>query len=250
MITHADTHYHFDWDRILRAFDSGSDFFNTEYGPIVPERELSQKHHAELSDAFLFKIAAILAIGEFGPNGPVNDPRRSEALIRSLEHDGFSLDNKKVILLPTEGAVSHEEEETRLGILIRNSGLPTASVIKGHLQEAAVNYMDGNKDHSSLGESRTLLQAVLDGISQEIEKTAHSRVALPGGTKNRWGYLEANGLLTSDEVAMFGAGWGFLSAGSHPGLPPREQARIGLILSMEFSQVLIMKWLDWRNQHP
>jgi hypothetical protein len=42
---------------------------------------------------------------------------------------------------------------------------------------------------------------------------------------------------------------GFLSAGSHPGLPPREQARIGLLLSMEFCQMLLLKWQYWRHEN-
>jgi hypothetical protein len=55
----------------------------------------------------------------------------------------------------------------------------------------------------------------------EIDKTGKSPVKLPGGTANRLDYLEKTGLFTTDEKAAFGAAWGFLSAGSHPGLTPR-----------------------------
>ena len=36
IIAHADTKYHFDWDRIVKAISNG-DFFMTEHGPLVPE---------------------------------------------------------------------------------------------------------------------------------------------------------------------------------------------------------------------
>jgi hypothetical protein len=40
--------------------------------------------------------------------------------------------------------------------------------------------------------------------------------------------------------------WGSLSAGAHPGVPEREQARIGLILALEFGQLLLVKFTNWK----
>lgn len=63
---------------------------------------------------------------------------------------------------------------------------------------------------------------------------------------NRLDYLQTVGFFTTDERAAFGAAWGFLSAGSHPGIPSRDEARIGLILSLEFAQVLLLKSVKWQ----
>jgi hypothetical protein len=62
---------------------------------------------------------------------------------------------------------------------------------------------------------------------------------------NRLQYLQDVGFFTSDEKTAFGAAWGFLSAGSHPGIPSRDEARIGLILSLEFGQLLLLKFANW-----
>jgi hypothetical protein len=52
------------------------------------------------------------------------------------------------------------------------------------------------------------------------------------------------GFFTPDEQAALNSAWGSLSAGAHPGVPEREQARIGLILALEFGQLLLMKFTN------
>jgi hypothetical protein len=250
VVQHAEKHYKFDWDRIVRSLDTG-EFFFTEWGPIVPE--MPQKDAEILGPVILTGIAAILAADALGPEGPVKGSlkNRIDPLIRSIEHDGFSVDAKNLKLIPLEGPISHEEEESRLAQLISTSRLQNAQVIKTHLEAAVENYVSGTQatDHASLGESRTLFQAVVDGISEGIDKSGKATVGLPGGTANRFEYLEKNGLVASDERTMLGSGWGFLSAGNHPGLPSRELARMGLLFSLELSQMLIMKWLHWKEQN-
>jgi hypothetical protein len=248
VLDHAGSQYQFDWDRMVRDLATGA-FFYTQYGPIVQEAELPRDQYALFGNLLLGHLAAIVVKGEFGPTGPMPGGLKTDALIRSLEHDGYAVDTRKVLLVKAEGPVSHEEEESRLAELLGRSGLPNIATSKKHLKDAVDQYVDGTKDHSSLGESRTLLQSLLDDISTTIDKTGlTSNVKLPGGTANRLDYMEKIGLFSSDERAAFGAAWGFLSAGSHPGLPPREQARIGLVLSMEFCQMLLFKWQHWRQQ--
>jgi hypothetical protein len=59
--------------------------------------------------------------------------------------------------------------------------------------------------------------------------------------KNQIEFLAKENLVSDDEKAAFLAAWGFLSAGAHPGLPPDEIGRIGLIFGLEFTQVLLVK---------
>jgi hypothetical protein len=233
-ITHAESYYHFHWDRIIRDLQSG-EFFQTEFGPIVEELEVPRARYELTGQVIVAKLAAILVVVELGADAPVLD---TEALRRSLEHDGFSVDEHNVKLVVREGPVSHQEEESELSRLIGISGLSNAEVIRKHLTDAVENYTDGTKDHSSLGESRNLLQAMVDEIYLGIRESERSKTGLPDGSKNRFRYLMENELLIEDEKFAFESAWSFLSAGSHPGLTPREQARIGLVLSLEFGQIL------------
>lgn len=64
--------------------------------------------------------------------------------------------------------------------------------------------------------------------------------------KDRIEYLTKVGFLVPDEEAALKSGWGSLSAGSHPGVPERDQARIGLVLALEFGQLLLIKFANWK----
>ncbi len=64
--------------------------------------------------------------------------------------------------------------------------------------------------------------------------------------KNRVQYLQDVHFLTPDENAAFGSAWGFLSGGSHPGIATQDGARISLILSLEFGQLLLLKFENWK----
>jgi hypothetical protein len=59
-----------------------------------------------------------------------------------------------------------------------------------------------------------------------------------GGTKNKIEFLEQASILSTDEQAAFLSAWGFLSSGNHPGLSSDEEGRIGMILCLEFIQIL------------
>jgi hypothetical protein len=56
------------------------------------------------------------------------------------------------------------------------------------------------------------------------------------------------GFFTADEKSSLLSGWGSLSAGSHPGVPEREQARIGLVVALEFGQLLMWKFCKLEDQ--
>jgi hypothetical protein len=169
----------------------------------------------------------------------------SEDLLRSLQLDGFDVDKVKWKLVALEGPVSAQAEEDRLTRIVKNSGLPQSAVILKHIEDAQSLYAEA-KDHPSLNESRNLIQALLDDISTETDAHGKHSTNLPGGTANRIEYLRKVGFLTQDEEAAFKSSWGSLSAGSHPGVPDRDQARIGLILALEFGQLLLMKFTNWK----
>ena len=227
-IKRAQSQYNFDWDRILRDLRSGSFFLTMD--ELVAEESQGQGEGEQL----LQRLAALASL-----------PQACDAVRRSLELDGFLVDTERVELRPLEGPISEQEEEDRFTLLIRSLELPAEATILKHLEDAGAHYREGT-DHSSLGESRSFLQALIDQISGETDRSAvHSR-RLPGGTKNRIEYLKKVGFLTGDEELALKSAWGTLCAGSHPGVPSREEARIGLILGLEFGQLLLLKFGSWK----
>lgn len=169
----------------------------------------------------------------------------SEELLRSLQIDGFDVDKVNWKLVPLEGPVSAQQEEDRLTRLVKGSGLPQSQVILKHIQDAISLYAEG-KDQPSLGQSRNIVQALIDEISTETASHGKHLAKVPGGTANRIEYLRNVGFFKPDEEASFKSAWGSLSAGSHPGVAEREQVRIGLVLALEFGQLLLMKFTNWR----
>jgi len=142
--------------------------------------------------------------------------------------------------------VSEAEEEELLAGLIKQSTLPSRATVLQHLSDARSNYLAGS-DHSSLNESRSFMQALIDDITTETGNIGGHAIAVPGGTANRVEYLRRVGFFTPDEESAFRSAWGTLCAGSHPGVPARHEARIGLILALEFGQLLILKFVDWNK---
>ncbi len=237
-VAHA-TGTYWEWTEILIELRRGAFFFVTDITGfstciVVEKRTLTPQEAPILGEYYIQKLAA------FGTTLPGSD-----SLSRSLQLDGFDVDKVKLRLVPLEGPVRAEEEEGRLTLIVKNSGLPQSSIILKHIDDAHSLYA-GGKDHPSLNESRSLIQALIDGISTETDAHGKHPAKLPGGTANRITYLKEVGFFTPDEEAAFKSGWGSLSAGSHPGVPEREQARIGLVLALEFGQLLMLKCANWK----
>ncbi len=236
-VTHAGSFYYWDWTRILIDMRSGR-FFQNPYSYAASDsitgKYLSDDNMRRLGEYYIQRLAAY-----------ATTLASSENLMRSLEFDGFAVDAANFKLAPLEGPVSAQEEEDRLTALVKSSGAPNASTVLKHVGDAHSLYTQG-KNHASLGESRNIIQALIDGISESTDANGKHSTKLPGGTANRITYLKDVGFFTEDEEAAFKSGWGYLSAGTHPGVPEREQARIGLVLALEFGQLSLMKFSNWK----
>jgi hypothetical protein len=112
-----------------------------------------------------------------------------EPVVRSLQLDGFDVDKAKLKLVSLEGPVSARQEEDRLTGLVKNSGVPNSRIVLKHIEDAQSLYAEG-KYHPSLNESRSLMQALIDGISVETDAHGEHSTKLPGGTSNRIKYLK------------------------------------------------------------
>jgi hypothetical protein len=237
-ITHGRGSYLFDWTRIIpdlrnSRFIFTHGYFDSPGANITGSPYLSRKEAVDLGEALLEHLTALAATLSQG-----------EAVGRALELDGLRVNREKLTLTPADSVVSEQEEENRLVALVKQSQLPNAAAILKHLGDAHELFVQG-KDHPSIGESRNLIQALIDDMSAATNASGAHSAGYPAGMANRLDYLQTVGFFTADEKTAFGAAWGFLSAGSHPGIPSRDEARIGLILSLEFAQVLLLKFAKW-----
>jgi hypothetical protein len=247
-IMQANNRHAWNWMSVLMDLRRGTFFFDRDgigrTRCIVPlDVGLHSEADAALLGEFYIQKLAAFAIA-LAPSSR-ESLLLSESLLRSLQLDGFDVDKVNLELVPLEGAVSAQEEEGRLTSLVNRSGVPQSRVVLKHIEDAQSLYADG-KDHASLNESRNLIQALIDGISSETNTHGGHSTKLPGGTGPRIEYLTKVGFFVPDEEAAFKSGWSSLSAGSHPGVPEREQARIGLVLGLEFGQLLLLKFTNWR----
>lgn len=240
-LTHAETNYGFGWRRIMvdlrdtRFFYPG-DF--ASYSANITGEYLNDSDAVVLGEALLQALAALATTLDQG-----------ERVKNSLQLDGFQVDPNGPRLIALEGPISEAAEEDALNVLLRESGLPNTVTIRRHVADAQSLFVD-TKHHPSLNESRNILQALVDEISAMTHQRGEHLIGLPGGTANRIKYLAEVGFFTADENSAFLSAWGALSAGSHPGVPDREEARIGLVLALEFGQLLLWKYRDWaKNAH-
>lgn len=238
-LTQAASFYEFNWDRILpdlrsgRFFTATNSYFELPSWNITGEY-LTDREARALGEHFIEMLAALATTLPHG-----------DSIANALQLDGLSVDVQKLRLIPLDGPVSAKEEETALSALVNRTGITDASTILKHMADADGLYLD-EKYHPSLNESRNLVQSLIDNIGGDTHKSGVHSAGFPGGTANRIEYLRTVSFLTADEMAALKSAWGALSAGSHPGVPEREEARIGLILALEFSQLLLLKFEDWK----
>ena len=128
-----------------------------------------------------------------------------------------------------------------------------------HIDHAMKNYSDG-KFHEALSESRSFIQSLIDTITTETVRFGGHGRPDPGlgGSYTKTGpriqFLADVMFLTSkphnkidEELGAVRTVWSYLCAGAHTGLTPREDSRIGLILALEFGQLLALKFKDWKT---
>jgi hypothetical protein len=159
-----------------------------------------------------------------------------EAIRLSLQLDGFEVSQDNLRLI--DGPISAEEEKSRLLAFLRASTLDRQDVISKHLTEAADLFSQG-KYHPAISEGRSALQAIIEETVILVEAKVGRRSG--GGTKNQIDFLEREKIFSPDDQQAFLSAWAFLSSGNHPGLSSEEQGRIGTILCLEFSQILLIK---------
>jgi hypothetical protein len=159
-----------------------------------------------------------------------------EAVRMSVQADGFTSARKE--LVPIDGPVSAEQEKSRLLADLKISKLGNKEVIAVHVKDAVKHFANG-KHHSAIGEARTALESAINETVVLLELMHNKKSG--SGTGNKIPFMEETQFLSSDERKAFLAAWGFLCSGNHPGISTEEQGRIGVILSLEFLQMLIIK---------
>jgi hypothetical protein len=220
LIDHA-AEKRYDWTRIIRDLHSGK----------VAQwiKGMLQYVPQVLQESILIKLTA-MAMEESDQSVD------TEALRLSLLLDGFEMSQGK--MLRAEGPVSVTKERSRLITDLEASSFARKRFISKHLEDAEDLFTEG-KMHPAMAEARSAFQAGIEDTVSCVQLTVPRRSG--GGLKNQIEFLSRESFFSSDEEQAFLAAWGFLCAGAHPGLPPDEVGRIGLILALEFTQVLLIK---------
>jgi hypothetical protein len=239
-VVHASSYYQFNLDEVLMTLRNGR-FFFPDIGYFgmptdnITGRYLDKEAAQQIGENFIQRLAALTTTL---PNG--------DSVANSLQLDGYSVNTQKLRLVPLENVVSAQEEGDALTVRVNSTGISNAETVLQHIADAKNLFVE-SKYHPSLNESRNVLQCLVDNISIDTHNNGAHSTKLPRGTANRIGYLREVGFLTTDEEAAFKSAWGALSAGSHPGVPDRDEARIGLILALEFGQLLLLKFGNWKT---
>jgi hypothetical protein len=258
------------WQAVLGRLRDGQFFYRDRWSngeedlrhwDNILGRYLPEAEAAKIGEVLIQRLAALIC-------SFFEQVSQVVLLSKVLRVDGFEVDKEKACLVDRnslypipECSISYVEERERLKALINHVGLPGQVVptIQTHIDHAVQNYTDG-KFHEVLGESRCFIQALIDTITTETVKFGGHRKRDPGlgGKSTKTGprieYLADVSFLSSnpqdrmdEELGAVRTVWAYLCAGGHPGLTPREDARIGLILALEFGQLLALKFKDWKT---
>ena len=196
-------------------------------------RAVSRDHRYDVGEFLCHQMLPRLTVMAFAES---KDRSIRDAILRSLQLDGFDVNNEQ--LRRIDGPVSIEEEKSRLLAFLKASKLGRQDVVAKHIKEAEDLFGQG-KYHPAIGEARSALQAIVEETVTLVEGKSGRKSG--SGFKNQIEFLERESFLSADDVGAFLAAWGFLCSGNHPGLSSEEQGRIGTVLCLEFSQILLIK---------
>jgi len=164
--------------------------------------------------------------------------------VSALRNDGFTLSFGKIIESGTE-VVDLPAELSATEKTVTNSKHDAIKTLLHHLQSAQKQMMDSAWGTAS-GEWRKFFEETIRGVWRltRLNNPDFATRDVHPPFKDVLLWLEQAGLFTSDEKAAYGAAWGFLSVGGHPGMTEGDIAHFCMILSMTFSHAAL-KRLDW-----
>ena len=208
------------------------------------EEEGVQDGDIERGNEVLLKFAELLNEALSG----LNDlpPQLHQELLARLSADGFSLVKCKFV--PTDSAaVDLPGEISFLKVKLSEAGFPNEKVMLHHFERAEKLFIEPEVGDTSIGQWRSFYEQLIKDIANTTSEKRNDIGNPPGGITNLFEWLKKVGFFTSDEEQAARAVYGFLCAGSHPGIPPEHAAHIALVLTMGFAQALVLKYLDWKG---
>jgi hypothetical protein len=227
----------FDFQKNLPKLHAGKLWKHDLYEVELPEyaREEQRFRTLEnLAEYLLVKAAEFRLQGE------------TQTLVRRLEIDGYEFRNGKLIPRDTT-PVDVNAEGDALTQLIKQCALPNEQIVLYHYGKADEVYAAGH-DESTLGEWRKFLEAILRDIAESTVPHRSDVKKNTGTMKDVLDYLLDVGFFDKDErTGSYGAIYGFFSAGTKPGIVPRDNAKAARILALTFSQLLLKKYAVWKE---
>ncbi len=174
------------------------------------------------------------------PHSPLFDD-----LLREFERDGYVLSGGRLVEADTS-IVDVPAEVSLLRASIDRSRHDNKSVLTHHFDTAAQQLEDEHWG-PTMGEWRKFFEEVLRGVwrfTRQKNRDAAAKIERPG-MADLFKWLQEVGFFTADEATAYGAVYGFLSGGNHPGIRDRDSARFCMILAMTFGHSCLLKLESW-----
>jgi hypothetical protein len=174
-----------------------------------------------------------------------NEYRR---FIASLKNDGFVFSGPNLVMLD-RSVIDEPAELSALERTIAASPHDNKKLLLHHLHEAQRQTLKAAWGPAA-GEWRKFYEETLQEIWRLVRLDDPQLKARPEkpNMKDLRIWLENLGLFTSDETIAYGAVFGFLSLGNHPGVSDEREAHFCMILSMIFVQAALEKMRWWADR--
>lgn len=168
--------------------------------------------------------------------------------VLSLRRDGLTENSGTVIDIDKE-IVDIPAEVSAIEQLISDGCHDGTATLMHHLKTAERQFVSKEWGPSA-GEWRKFYEEALRGVwrlTRQNDPQWAKRLEKPNFA-DVLNWLEEAKYFTSEEKNAYGAAWGFLSVGNHPGLPDPDVARLCKFLSLTFGHACLIKLEWWKKR--
>lgn len=194
------------------------------------------------NDLLLLLLEDILIAHPYGPQYEDNEAYQMalSRLERSLEIDGFKIENRKIVRISDEDVLEEHN------ILIKSLKEFGFDVTIHHLERSRTHFINSEWD-SSNGQTRKALEELTKKIAETIAERLSEDI--PIGTRakaprpvNIRKYLRNSGFLDDNEVELLRAFYQYASdKGAHPGLSNETESRLRRFILIGLCQFYLEK---------
>jgi hypothetical protein len=170
------------------------------------------------------------------------------SILHCMDADGLIWAEGKILDADRE-IVDIPAELSAFEKTMQSSGHDDLPLLQHHFSTAQRQFNDSEWGPSA-GEWRKLFEEIMRGVWR---MTRQKNPAFSGYIEHPnfadvMNWLFAAGFFHKDEKDAYGAAWGFLSVGNHPGMLDAEVAKFSRILSLTFGHSCLQKLEWWKKK--